>query len=119
MNLVERIDATIAAIDRLHEQRHRPHIAAYCRRIGQLLDAATAALDHLTASSAESGNQSAEAHYHELGRWASRVAAQIDEAALVRCDPRIEQSLSDLVMMLRAAVRAQQRQAPHAEPSPG
>lgn len=112
MNPLDQLDTRLAALDRLHHRRHRAQTDGYCRRIARLLDAAIRAFERLDSPAEGRGGPNDDAHHREFRWWASRVASSNDDAAIIRCDPRVEQSLGDPVLMLRAAVRARYQPSP-------
>ena len=99
MSVLVRLDACIAGVEAAHRRQNEVQIRDYCQRVGDLLAWAVALLDHLQQRGS-SPSPGAATHCRALERWAQRIVENVNEANLLACDPRLEQSLSDLVTLL-------------------
>jgi hypothetical protein len=99
VSVLARLDACIAGVDAAYRRQNEAQIREYCGRIEQLLARILARLEE-DQPSASRRTLVETADRRALGRWARRIVDRIDDAALLACDPRLEQSLSDLLSLL-------------------
>lgn len=90
VTLVTKLQASVAAVENAHQQRNGAEIRAYCVRLTALLERANALLERAETCG---GDRRPVA----LLRWAARIADRLEPGALLACDPRVEQSLEDLM----------------------
>ena len=101
MSVLERLDACVAGLDDLHRRQRDAEIRRYCRRIERQLAVAIDLLDQLRAQAEADAPTRHAARLASLERWAGRVVRMVEPSALYQGSGRLDQSLSDLVAVLR------------------
>lgn len=107
MSLTDDLQATVSSLEALHRRRNETQIRNYCRRVERLLARVIGLLDEMITEETQTElvhstrlSSGTLAYREALRRWASRVSDQLTPATLNDCDPRLEQSLLDLTIML-------------------
>lgn len=88
----DRLDRCIAGLDARQQQQNAEAVRAYARRIERRLERVTTLIlqrRQLPATTAD-----------PLERWAARICSMISKESLRTCDPRLEQSLDDLLLVM-------------------
>ena len=94
-DIEDRIDRCLTALGR----QNGPAISAYARRVERRLARVAMLVEQRRASRVVLGRD-------PLERWAERVCVAVTDEALLACDLRLEQSLSDLVAVLEDDLRS-------------